>query len=53
MSQYVGFKSRLQIEWIKDHLRGRTDVSEHILNCDYCKNERHSVNNFNIKIKTK
>ena len=46
--QYIGFTSRPLIERVKEHLKGKTAVSDHISNCDVCKNERISVDNFGI-----
>ena len=45
--QYIGFTSRL-LERIKEHLKGKTAVSDHISNCNVCKNEKTTVNNFGI-----
>ena len=46
--QYIGFTSRPLTERVKEHLRGRTAVSDHIINCNTCKNEKLSVKNFMI-----
>ena len=44
-SQYT---SRSLIERAKEHLRGKTAVSVHIINCNKCKNEKLNVNNFEV-----
>ena len=44
--QYIGFTSRPLIERVKEHLKGKTAVSDHISNCNICKDERITVNNF-------
>ena len=46
--QYIGFTSRPLVERIKEHLKGKTAVSDHISNCNVCKNEKITVNNFGI-----
>ena len=46
--QYIGFTSRLLVEILKEHLKGKTTVSDHISNCNICKNENITVNNFRI-----
>ena len=46
--QCIGFTSRPLIEKVKEHLLGRTAVSDHIVNCNDCKNEKLSANNFKI-----
>ena len=46
--QYIRFASRPLIERAKEHLGGRTAVSDHIINCNNCKNEKLFVNNFKI-----
>ena len=45
--QYVGFTSRPLIKKQK-HLRGRTAVSDHIINCKNCKKEKLTVYNFKM-----
>ena len=45
---YIGFTSRLLIERVKEYLRGRTAVSDRIINCNNCKNEQLSVHNFKV-----
>ena len=37
--QYIG---------VKEHLKGKTAVSDHISNCNICKKEKLTVNNFGI-----
>ena len=46
--QYIGFTSRPLVERIKEHLKGKTSVSDHISNCNVCKNEKITANNFGI-----
>ena len=46
--KYNGFTSRPLVERVKEHLKGKTAVSDHISNCNICKNERITVNNFGI-----
>ena len=46
--QYIGITTRPLKERVKEHLRGRTAVLDHIIYCDNCKNEKLSANNFNI-----
>ena len=46
--QYIGFTTRPLTERVKEHLRGRTAVSDHIINCNTCKNEKLSVKNFMV-----
>ena len=46
--QYIGFTSRSLVERIKEHLKGKTSVSDHISNCNVCKNEKITANNFGI-----
>ena len=44
--QYIGFTSRLLVERIKEHLKGKTAVSDQISNCNICYNKKMTVNNF-------
>ena len=46
--QYIGFTSRPLVERVKEHLKGNTAVSDHISNCNICKNKNITVNNFGI-----
>ena len=46
--QYIGFTSRPLVERVKEHLKGNTAVSDHISNCNICKNKNITVNNFEI-----
>ena len=46
--QYIGFTSRPLLERVEEHLKDKTAVSYHIGNCNVCKNERITVNNFGI-----
>ena len=46
--EHIGFTSRPLIERVKEHLKGKTAVFDHISNCFVCKNERITVNNFGI-----
>ena len=38
--QYIGFTSRPLVERVKEHLKGKTAVSDHNSNCNVCKNEK-------------
>ena len=40
--QYIGFTSRPLVERTKEHLKGKTAVSDHISNCNVCKNLKNS-----------
>ena len=44
--QYIGFTSRPLVERVKEHLKGKTAVSDHISNFNVYKNEKTTVNNF-------
>ena len=46
--QCIGFTSKPLIERVKEHLKGEAAVSDHINNCNICKDERTTVNNFDI-----
>ena len=46
--QYIGFPSRSLIERVKEHLKGKTAVSDNVSNCNVCKIERITVKNFGI-----
>ena len=50
--QYTGYSyhntSRPLVERVKEHLKGKTAVSDHISNCNICKNEKITVYNFGI-----
>ena len=46
--QYIGFTSRPLVRRVKEHLKGNTAVSDHISNCDVCRNKNITVNNFGI-----
>ena len=46
--KHTGFTSRPLIERIKNNFKGKTAVSDQISNCNVCKNERITVNNFGI-----
>ena len=46
--KYIRLTWRPLIERVKEHLKGKTAVSDHISNCKVCKNERLTVNNFDI-----
>ena len=46
--QYIGFTSRPLVERVKEHLKGNKAVSDHISNCDICRNKNITVNNFGI-----
>ena len=36
--QYIGFTSRPLIEIVKEYLKGKSAISDHISNCNNCKN---------------
>ena len=40
--QYIGF---IGVPFIKTYLKGKTAVSDHIINCSTCVNEKMAVNN--------
>ena len=44
----IEYTSRPQIERVKEYLKGKSVVSDHIYNFNICKNERTTVNNFSI-----
>ena len=44
----MGFTSRPLVEKVKEHLKVKVAVSNHISNCNICKNEIITVNNFGI-----
>ena len=46
--QYIEIFSRPLIEKAKEHIKGKTAVSDHISNCNIGQNERIIVNNFGI-----
>ena len=46
--QSFGFTSRPLIERVKEHFRGKTVASDHIINCKNYKNENITVNYFII-----
>ena len=46
--QYIGFTSRKLVKRVKEHLKLKTAVSDHIRNYNNCKNERITVINFGI-----
>lgn len=45
---YVGYTNRTLGERVKEHLRGGTAVSDHISNCDTCKNTKINLEHFTI-----
>ena len=51
--EYIWFTSRPLVERVKEHLKGKTAVSDHISNCNTCKNKKLTVNNFGILKKCK
>ena len=42
--QYIGFTSKPLIVRVKEHLKGKTAVSDYISNCNICKNWRIAFN---------
>ena len=48
--QCIGFTSRPLIKRVevKEHLKCKTAVSDDISNCNICKDERITINNFGI-----
>ena len=46
--QNIGFISRPLVERVKEHLKSKTAISDHISNCNICRNERITINNFGI-----
>ena len=45
--QYIRVTSRPLVERVKEHyLKSKTTVSDHISNCNVCKNKKITVNNF-------
>ena len=46
--QYIRFTSRPLTERDKEHLKGKSAVSDHISSCNICKDERITVNHFGI-----
>ena len=46
--QCIGFTSRPLLERVKEDLKDKTAVSDHINNCNICKNERITIKNFSM-----
>ena len=47
---YIELTLRPPVEKVKEHLKVKVAVSNHISNCNICKNEIITVNNFEIYI---
>ena len=42
---YIELRLRPPVEKVKEHLKGKTAVSDHISNCNVLKNEKETVKN--------
>ena len=46
--QYIGYTNRTLQERVKEHLGGKTAVSDHVGTCETCNGEGVSINNFDV-----